>query len=311
MSAGTEAQIRGARPDAFASSLAPFAAEVVTIDPLRHSFEAKAEGWIFQELRLFKVQISHARVQAPPNDLSVSISIPLDRPFTLKPSGTDVPLGNALVRASSREMDTDVPNSSVLVANLDSRLVARAAQQLTEVEQPGLLRAEPIISLTSPCGVRFWRQLAGLYSDLKQPEPHSVSEAAIGARRSELVAALVDLLHPNARKPVSCGKADLNRAEEFIAANLGEPISRADICSEVRCSDRSLSRAFLRTHGMGPMRYLRQRRLEAAQRMLLAAEQGEHTVAEIAMACGLHHFGRFSVDYAEAFGEPPSATLSR
>jgi len=62
---------------------------------------------------------------------------------------------------------------------------------------------------------------------------------------------------------------------------------------------------------MSPMKYVKQIRLESAQRALLAADNGSTTVTCVAMDHGFFQLGRFSADYRRAFGELPSVTLLR
>jgi transcriptional regulator GlxA family with amidase domain len=62
---------------------------------------------------------------------------------------------------------------------------------------------------------------------------------------------------------------------------------------------------------MGPIRYLRLRRMNLAHRALLAADPAQKTVTEIATGHGFWELGRFSVEYRTLFGEPPSASLRR
>ena len=59
------------------------------------------------------------------------------------------------------------------------------------------------------------------------------------------------------------------------------------------------------------MKYVKQIRLESAQRTLLAAKTGVTTVTEVAVDHGFFQLGRFSADYRNAFGELPSETLGR
>ena len=74
---------------------------------------------------------------------------------------------------------------------------------------------------------------------------------------------------------------------------------------------RTLSRAFKKRYGMGPMTFLKERRLEHAQRTLLAADSESTSVTEIATQLGFYHLGQFSKDYRQAFQELPSETLRR
>jgi transcriptional regulator GlxA family with amidase domain len=59
------------------------------------------------------------------------------------------------------------------------------------------------------------------------------------------------------------------------------------------------------------MGFLKQRRLEAANRALLAAGPGETHVTDVALRYGFSQMGRFAVEYRRTFREPPSQTLRR
>jgi transcriptional regulator GlxA family with amidase domain len=94
-------------------------------------------------------------------------------------------------------------------------------------------------------------------------------------------------------------------------ANVGNAVCLADVCRETKVSVRTLSRTFASAHGLGPMGFLKQRRLEAANRALLAADPAETHVTDVSLRYGFSQMGRFAVEYRRAFHEPPSQTLRR
>jgi transcriptional regulator GlxA family with amidase domain len=61
---------------------------------------------------------------------------------------------------------------------------------------------------------------------------------------------------------------------------------------------------------MSPMRFVAERRLAAARR-LLTVSSPNHDVTRIAMSLGFGHTGRFALLYRQAFGETPSQSLRR
>lgn len=66
--------------------------------------------------------------------------------------------------------------------------------------------------------------------------------------------------------------ADVNRidrAREFIEANLQAPIAIADICANPDIKIRSLQRLFLRDLNLTPIQYILARRLNSARRQLI------------------------------------------
>lgn len=101
----------------------------------------------------------------------------------------------------------------------------------------------------------------------------------------------------------------VRRTRDYFDANLAEPVRVTQLCRHVGASVKSIERAFLEICGANPKQFLTLMRMARARRLLLAARQGEKTVAGIATACGFFHLGRFSKGYATLYGELPSATL--
>lgn len=102
----------------------------------------------------------------------------------------------------------------------------------------------------------------------------------------------------------------LERAKEYIDANLDSAIRIAAMCRYARSNLRTLQRIFVREVGMTPQQYVKVRRLNAAHRQLLAAERGQGlNVTEVAMGLGFNHLSRFSGEYQRHFGEYPQETL--
>jgi AraC-like DNA-binding protein len=105
--------------------------------------------------------------------------------------------------------------------------------------------------------------------------------------------------------------AVIARLEEFLAANEGEPVYLAEICTATGATERTLRACCQEYFGMGAIRYLWLRRMHMAHRALILATPGTETVTDIATGCGFWEFGRFAVEYRALFGEPPSISLRR
>jgi AraC-like DNA-binding protein len=99
-------------------------------------------------------------------------------------------------------------------------------------------------------------------------------------------------------------------ADEFMHANFDSPLRLEDIANAVGVSGRQLQTAYKTTTGETPWERLTAIRLMKARQLLLNAEPGQ-TVTQIAVACGLSHFGRFSSAYKRHFKELPSETLRK
>jgi len=101
----------------------------------------------------------------------------------------------------------------------------------------------------------------------------------------------------------------LNHVEDYICANLDAAITRNQLADLTGVSIRSLSRAFEEKYGLGPMAFVRQRRLDACYAQLRNSDRETTSVTEVAMSYEFWHLGKFSIAYKETFGESPSETL--
>lgn len=100
----------------------------------------------------------------------------------------------------------------------------------------------------------------------------------------------------------------LKRAEEYINANLTEPISVVDVATVTGTSVRSLQNAFRQYRQTTLTAYLRNQRLHSVRQNLLSAAANGLTVTEVALAHGFTHLSKFSHYYKTLFGESPSQT---
>lgn len=104
----------------------------------------------------------------------------------------------------------------------------------------------------------------------------------------------------------------VRRAIEFIEANAHRDISVIDIAEAAGLSVRGTQASFQRHLNTSPAAYLRNVRLSAAHRDLVAADPTMGPgVAEIAARWGFLHPGRFAATYRACYGVPPSHTLAR
>ncbi|GAA4832700.1 AraC family transcriptional regulator [Kitasatospora terrestris] len=147
------------------------------------------------------------------------------------------------------------------------------------------------LARSSALGVQHFERL--LVDALLDAQPHSYTDALADRGRAALL--------PSA----------LRRATAYCAEHAHEPVSVSDIAQAARVSPRTLREGF-RTHlDTTPLAYLRRVRLDRAHHDLTAVAAGHATgtVTDIACRWGFTHLGRFSADYRQAYGHPPSATL--
>jgi AraC-like DNA-binding protein len=134
------------------------------------------------------------------------------------------------------------------------------------------------------------------------PSPHAEARL-LGAMADVLLAASAVEHAP------ALAASRLAAVEAWIDAHLEEPITLGSLCEIAGVGERALQKAFEARRGMSPMRFVVERRLAAARRLLEGAGPGDG-VTDVAIRLGFH-FGRFPGQYRELFGETPSQTLVR
>jgi AraC family transcriptional regulator, ethanolamine operon transcriptional activator len=101
------------------------------------------------------------------------------------------------------------------------------------------------------------------------------------------------------------------RAKAYIHERLAHGIDIGHLCTTVGASRRALEYVFDATVGVSPFRYIRAVQLNQIRRDLLRSNSAHQPLADIAASWGIWHSSRFSREYKEAFGEPPSDTRAR
>lgn len=108
---------------------------------------------------------------------------------------------------------------------------------------------------------------------------------------------------PSASPRAAHDETRLRLAREFMAANLDQDLTLADIARHACVSVSTLQRLFRVHTGMPVSQYLRQLRLEDARAFL---ERGEGTVTEAALRAGYNSPANFATAFKRHFGIPPS-----
>lgn len=132
---------------------------------------------------------------------------------------------------------------------------------------------------------------------------------------NELALLVVDVLASGTpsspRLPRGRRERAIFRALDYLDGQSGFEFSVTDLVREAGVSRRTLESAFQDTLGTSPAAYLKAARLHRLRTELRQTASGSATVAELASALGFKHGGQMAADYAELFGERPSATLRR
>lgn len=94
---------------------------------------------------------------------------------------------------------------------------------------------------------------------------------------------------------------------EYIDTNIGRPLSTADLVKFSARSHVTIGKAFNAKFGVSPLRYIIERKMKYAKKLI---ESGEHMVKEVASLSGYTSPARFSSTYAAFWGSPPTGNNS-
>jgi AraC-like DNA-binding protein len=201
------------------------------------------------------------------------------------------------------------PDGMRFVIRLDEQHVTNqlaVGEALSKTITRGILS----LDLSTPMGVGFHRAVNFIWQQRTPP-----TELLRAAFDEILLQGVVSLFTPvlsddAPARVADPGPAHLKRACELIRANVAEPVRIAEIATQLGISPRHLQAGFRQHLGTTPQRFLRDCRLDEANRRLSAAKPGATTTA-IAYDCGFGHLGEFAQSYRQRFGESPSETLRR
>lgn len=220
--------------------------------------------------------------------------------------------GIVLSPACDKTLHTSLDNARLSLAVRAEALNRHLAALLGEAPRAPLEFA-PAIDAT--CG--HGRRLAGIlhWAAAESERGASFGQPLIAARFEAFVLDALLLCQPHNysaalhRVERRVAPRDVRRALDFIHANLGQPLTLADLVAVSGVAGRTLLQHFHDFHGVSPMRYLRDLRLERVRDELESGEAA--TIAACAQRYGFAHPGRFSIEYRQRFGESPSTTLAR
>lgn len=95
----------------------------------------------------------------------------------------------------------------------------------------------------------------------------------------------------------------LRRIDDFLMSNLHAAIGMKELAAIANMSVRHFARAFKQSTGRTPARFMFDRRLELAKRLLAVSGQ---TITEIALVCGFSHAQHLSNSFRRSTGRTPS-----
>jgi AraC-like DNA-binding protein len=220
---------------------------------------------------------------------------------------------NAVSHSPGMDLCLDIRPFQLLLVSFDGDSVRTAmAQRFRKLPSP----SDWVGVLPESASVQTLRSLTSWLATDIERQGSPLAEAGKPRKYAErlLLSLFVDCLSeaaPEASEVVEeISRAQVRKAQDWIDANLTEPIGVEDVATAIGVGARSLQISFRRVLGCTPHEFITLRRLELARQMLMS-ESAEQTVTAIATKLGFFELGRFSQRYRQHFGESPSETLGR
>ena len=298
-------------PEQFEDFLAPVVGDVLIRPATGSIFNAEIRMKRLEHMGLFSVSAKSFKVTIEPQNDFYGLTVPLT-PLIVTESGQkqtyDAPSAHRL--SLGHAFDCSAKNDCrFLAVSLFSAPIHDYSHKILQSDfHESTVNSN--VSLFSQSGSNLLRSVARTWSTLN--DKTNTSEIATKELEDDLLASFV--LHSNVNTEQSYKHDDsyhLNRAVEYIYENLKNPITRDRLADVSGRSIRTLSRAFEKKYGVGPMAFIKQRRLNSAYLDLLSAKSDATTVTQVAINYGFAHIGKFAIEYGKAFGESPSTSLAR
>ena len=192
-------------------------------------------------------------------------------------------------------------------------LVRQRMEVLLDGQKVESVAFEPAFDQTRGSGATIRHMLEFLFAELARSDSLLANPIATRSFQDNLTLyLLLGLRHSHTERlhqqRAGAAPASIKRAEEFMRANAGTPLTIVEIAQAAGCSVRALQVAFQQFRDTTPMAALRRIRLEAARAEMLHAGRTE-SIARIAAGHGFSTPSRFAQLFRRTYGVYPSEAL--
>lgn len=205
-----------------------------------------------------------------------------------------------------------LPDSTTLTLTVERAAVEAHFVKLTHAPLRAPLLCQSRVDVAAGPGAGLARLIHFVAKEMDHPAGLLATPQLRASLTDALLTALLTCTNPTqdqiaaaSGRPVTPGV--VRRAQAYIEAHVGDPITVTDIAQEVGVSVRALQASFAKYLGVSPHQYLTGWRLDLARRQLLDA-QPNTSVAQIAAGAGFPHPSQFAAAYRRRFDETPVQT---
>jgi AraC-like DNA-binding protein len=193
------------------------------------------------------------------------------------------------------------------------KLLRQRLEVLLDGQRVDSVSFQPVFDQARGPGATIRQMLDFLFTELRRSDSLLTNPIATRSFQDNLTLyLLLGLRHNHSERlqqqRAGAAPANVKRAEEFMRANAGAPLTIAEIAQAAGCSVRALQVAFQQFRGTTPMAALRRIRLEEARTEMLSRGRAE-SIARIAAGHGFSTPSRFAQLFRRTYGVYPSEAL--
>ena len=276
----------------------------------------------FEELWFDRVQIFRERVDQSIHEAgdawqgSCTFGVPIEVEGNGWFCGDVLDLDSVVAMRSGDELDFRTPRRlDILVVTTDAEAFTTYALQVEHRDIEVELGSRRVVH-TSPEQAAALRDFLTAVTVSLRTTPDMLRHAAMRkalpqAIYGSLIAAATTDTQLRVAPSCHTRRLVVERAREYMNAHIDEPITVADLCTELGVSRRTLQYSIQNVLDLNPVSFLRALRLNGVRCALKQEGAQSGSIADIAARWGFWHLSHFASDYRTMFGELPSDTRSK
>jgi AraC family ethanolamine operon transcriptional activator len=204
----------------------------------------------------------------------------------------------------------------MMIVTIPLSLLERAIRSATDNNSLQPSMKTRVITLTADTISRLSRRMDGAMEIAENTTDQFEVNVCLQEIEQDVVSTLsLALTNPTQPERSARGRRNrlhcLQRARDFIEANLHSPLGLETLAQATGTSQRTLGIAFREILNVTVVQYIKNRRLIAINRLFIDSEYTATSVSALARKYGFNHMGHFAGNYRALFGESPSETLDK
>jgi AraC-like DNA-binding protein len=255
---------------------------------------------------------SGTRMRGVTNREKLTLGTTIESAGRITESWKEVLPGNVSVFPAGSELDCiDYGGSCYLAVSIPLPELFSRLDGEEHLADPAFWSTKRVSNLNPLIEAEMMQRLVGIASSIERKITAPSAQAFDFLQRAMIEPFVMGLTSalPPARPQFFTGARLVSKVEDYIDAADGRPVHISELCSALKVSRRSLYRFFADALGIGPVAYLRRRRLSTIHSVLKRCDPGTVSIGELAFEHGFLETGRFAAYYRAQFGQTPSETL--